>query len=396
MLLQISFYWIIFMVLLVFIVNPPENLPPWRFFGAVISLTLLLLLNMVWMNPDTKAFRKEDVFQERAFLLVSVVLVLVAVGLSGHNSPVYLLFAVCSQAILIRGLWPEGTLFTFGILIVWFVFHLALGDSLPEALSTEVDLITGLLYVLLVTILVERYWRQNRQMQSLLKELQEANLELEAAQQQEKELAVAEERVRLAREIHDGLGHHLTVLSIQLQAADKLVGRNPQAAVEAIQICRSEAQAALGEVRTSVAMLRHAPVENRPLAETLDSLVKRFGRSTGMDAQFLCEGTAVDLAPDLRQTVYRAAQEGLTNAQKHGENVQRILVHLVYQPDRVHVTVWDNGQKSDGECGSTSQGYGLAGLKERAEELGGFFQSGFVETGGYQIELSVPLQGEKA
>ena len=68
-----------------------------------------------------------------------------------------------------------------------------------------------------------------------MKELQAAHAELQAAQEKEKELAVAEERVRLARDIHDGLGHHLTVLSIQLQAADKLVERNPQAAVEAIR-----------------------------------------------------------------------------------------------------------------------------------------------------------------
>jgi len=78
----------------------------------------------------------------------------------------------------------------------------------------------------------------------LLKDLQAANAALRAAHQKEKELAIAEERMRLARDIHDGLGHHLTVLSIQLQAAEKLVERNPQAAAEALRVSRSEASGA--------------------------------------------------------------------------------------------------------------------------------------------------------
>jgi len=77
-------------------------------------------------------------------------------------------------------------------------------------------------------------------------------------------LAIAEERMRLARDIHDGLGHHLTVLSIQLQAAEKLVERNPQAAAEALRVSRSEAQAALEEVRHSVGVMRQPPAKASP------------------------------------------------------------------------------------------------------------------------------------
>ena len=91
-----------------------------------------------------------------------------------------------------------------------------------------------MVFVLIFVQLEANASRQARRVEGLLKDLQAANAELKAAQQKEKELAIAEERMRMARDIHDGLGHHLTVLSIQLQAADKLVERNPVAAAEAI------------------------------------------------------------------------------------------------------------------------------------------------------------------
>jgi signal transduction histidine kinase len=107
----------------------------------------------------------------------------------------------------------------------------------------------GLLFTATFSVVVMRYAEQKAHAEALLRELQVANAELAAAREREKELAVAGERLRLARDIHDGLGHHLTALNVQLQAAAKLVGRDPDRAASAIAICREEAQAALDEVR---------------------------------------------------------------------------------------------------------------------------------------------------
>jgi signal transduction histidine kinase len=120
----------------------------------------------------------------------------------------------------------------------------------------------------------------------LLNELQIAHAELAAAREREKDLAVAEERVRLARDIHDGLGHHLTVLNVQLQAAAKLIDREPGRAAAAIATCREEAQAALDEVRRSVAAMRRSPLDGRTLDEALPALVRDFDRHSPLAARF--------------------------------------------------------------------------------------------------------------
>ena len=226
-----------------------------------------------------------------------------------------------------------------------------------------------------LTILLDRYSRQTKRAEGLLRELQAANARLEAARQKEKELAIAEERVRLARDIHDGLGHHLTVLSIQLQAADKLVNRNPQAAAEAIQQSRAEAQAALDEVRHSVSMMRQSPAETQPLPEVLSNLVKDFDQRTGLRATFEQTGSPVELSSFTRQTLFRTVQESLTNAYKHGKGVKEICVTLEYLPGSVRLVVRDDGQVAEA-CPDRQPGYGLVGLRERVDQLGGMIQSG--------------------
>ncbi len=136
--------------------------------------------------------------------------------------------------------------------------------------------------------------------------------------------------MRLARDIHDGLGHHLTVLSIQLQAAEKLVERNPQAAAEAIRVSRGEAQAALEEVRRSVGVMRQSPAESQPLVEMISNLVHDFDEHTGLQSNFEQNGTPIELSTFAEQTLFRTVQESLTNIQKHARGVKHIRVKLEY------------------------------------------------------------------
>ena len=187
------------------------------------------------------------------------------------------------------------------------------------------------------------------------------------------------------------MGHHLTVLSIQLQAAGKLVERNPQAAAEAIQLSRSEAQAALEEVRRSVAVMRRSPGESQPLPAALAAMVRDFDERAALRASFEQSGAPVELSPYAYQTLFRAAQEGLTNAQKHGKNVQHAWVQLAYRADAVRLSVRDDGQAVE-DCCDDEPGFGLAGLRERVGQLGGTLRSGPGETGGFEIEVSLPLE----
>ena len=225
----------------------------------------------------------------------------------------------------------------------------------------------------------------------MLKDLQAANAALKAAHQKEKELAIAEERMRLARDIHDGLGHHLTVLSIQLQAAEKLVERNPQAAAEALRVSRSEAQAALEEVRHSVGVMRQPAEQSRPLVEMITSLVHDFDQHTGLKSDFEFSGSPIELSPFAEQTLFRTVQESLTNIQKHARGVKHIWVKLAYSLEAIHLVVCNDGQPFE-EDPSTHSGYGLKGLRERVDQLGGELCFGPDPLHGFQVEVNIPLQ----
>jgi signal transduction histidine kinase len=392
-LLQWITYFILFSVLVIFLMNRPPDLPGWRFYGAVLALAILLVINILWggRNPARPASQAEV----WSFLILWSGLISTALWLGELSNAVYIFLALCAQASVMRGVWPAGLIFTaINLTIVLGIFRV-MGVTGANLASLASSLLMGVIFILLLAILLEHYAHQTRRAERLLLELQAANAELEAARQKEKELAIAEERVRLARDIHDGLGHHLTVLSIQLQAAAKLVERNPQAAAESIQVCRSEAQAALEEVRRSVAVMRQSPGEAQPLPAALEALVKNFNRGASIHAIFEKSGSFVELSPFAYQTLFRAAQEGLTNAQKHGKQVRQAWVRLDYSGNGVRLTVQDDGQEAgpvNGECCPDGTGFGLAGLSERVSQLGGSLRSGPLAAGGFELAIHLPIQ----
>jgi signal transduction histidine kinase len=393
-LLQLCVYGAILIVLAIFLVNHSPNLAEWRFYGTVVALAFLLVLNITWANPRPPASARLHIAQQWAFLIPSSILILAIVWMSGQFDAAYLLSILCIQAGFKRGVWPAGLIFGAANLAAWLVLQMAMGMPAATIGMVESYLASGIVFALLATTLLERYSNQTKRAERLLEELQTANLELKAAHQKETDLAIAQERLRLARDIHDGLGHHLTVLSIQLQAASKLVARDPQAASGAIETCRSETQAALEEVRHSVSVMRQSPQVDQSLPEALAALAQSFDRLTGLQVSFELVGNAFDLAPIARQTFYRAVQEGLTNAQKHAKDAQHIHMRLAYEPQFVRLLVQDDGQGLSAGAPSGPAGFGLEGLRERVEQLGGVFHSGSGETGGFELEICIPIRGD--
>ena len=393
MLLQWSIYIILFAVLVVFTAGRSSEMANWRFYGTVLCLAMLLVLNILWQRWEQSRGKRApyELLGQWVFLIASSALLLAAVWMGELYDAIFLFFMLCIQAAIILGVWPGGLIFCLVNMAAWLAVFRALGADNASTLSFALSLGAGILFVLFLSVLLQRYSEQTQRAEGLLKELEAANAHLEAAREKEKELAIVEERMRLARDIHDGLGHHLTVLSIQLQAADKLVERNPQAAAEAIHQSRAEAQAALEEVRRSVGMMRQLPAESQPLQAMLSNLVRSFTDGTGLDSRFEYSGEPVELSPFAQQTLFRAVQESLTNVQKHGEGVKNIRVRLEYTAEAVHLAVSDDGQMPD--AASTGQaGYGLKGLQERIDQLGGEFCCGPGLSGGFQVDVCIPLR----
>ncbi|NLE99649.1 MAG: sensor histidine kinase [Anaerolineales bacterium] len=215
---------------------------------------------------------------------------------------------------------------------------------------------------------------QNRQYQKeLLADLAASHRQLEAYAEQVGELAAAEERNRLARDIHDTLGHYLTAINIQLEKAQAYRQRNPAEAEQAIQDAKATAREALEDVRRSVGVLRSAD-QHFSLREALAEVVGRL-KDSPFTIDVSVSGDEEGYSRSALMALYRAAQEGLTNIQKHAQ-ARHVSLEVRLDARQAHLRLADDGQGLDPKGAeqpgaALHDGYGLQGLRERLEVLGG-------------------------
>jgi len=225
--------------------------------------------------------------------------------------------------------------------------------------------------------------------EELAKQLKVANHQLAEYALQVEELAATQERNRLAREIHDNLGHYLTTVNVQIEAAQVTFDSDPRRALDSLNKVQELTQKGLASVRESVSALRVSPVENRQLAEALSALIEEtqaIGISTKFDV--FGEPRAVDEKAAL--ALYRAAQEGLTNVRKHA-HASRVDVELDFsQPDKIRLSIRDDGTGT----ADTSSGFGLVGIRERVHLLGGDCRIETEVGKGFCLEVVVPVAEE--
>jgi signal transduction histidine kinase len=221
--------------------------------------------------------------------------------------------------------------------------------------------------------------------EQLMEELEHANVQLATYATQAEELAMTQERNRLAREIHDTLGHTLTIVNVQIEAAKAVMDSEPKRALDALNKAQELALEGLNGVRKSVAALRESPVSNRSLSEAIAFLVKEV-QSTGIVTEFKVAGEPQTLENKVALALYRVAQEGLTNVRRHAR-ASRVDVLLDYQPSEVRLEIKDNGVGAT----QTTGGFGLLGIRERMHLLGGRLEICTGEEKGFWLIASVPL-----
>ena len=228
----------------------------------------------------------------------------------------------------------------------------------------------------------------------LLTELQEAHQQLQHFTKQAQQLAAAEERNRLAREMHDSLGHRLTVAVVQLEGAQRLIPTSPERAAHMIGTMREQLKEALAELRRTVATLR-TPVDDDTipanLTNALIQMVKNFSLATGLNVDLHVDGSEPTLTAEERLALYRTAQEGLTNVQRHAA-AQKVWIRFITSETSLSLSVRDDGQ---GLPTTIPEGrFGLLGLRERAEQLGGSLTLSTPDEGGTLVSLELPLRKE--
>ncbi len=229
--------------------------------------------------------------------------------------------------------------------------------------------------------------------QAAQRELEQANRRLQAYAAQVEDLTIVNERNRLAREMHDTLGHRLTVAAVHLEAAQRLIPRDPERATAMVGTVREEVQDALGELRQTVATLRAPFEEDLSLAQALQRLTAQFQQATGIEIDFDLPADLPDLPPPQRKALFRAAQESLTNVQRHA-GARHAWVQIQQQDGAIILCVSDNGVGLSSQ--NETNGFGLRGLRERAAQLGGDFSLTPRPGGGAQATFRIPIPPEDA
>ncbi|GCE11812.1 sensor histidine kinase [Tengunoibacter tsumagoiensis] len=208
---------------------------------------------------------------------------------------------------------------------------------------------------------------------------------------QVEELSVIRERNRIAREIHDTLGHSLTLLAVQLETATQFEARGDPHLREEILEARQVAKACLADVRHSVEALQPDEASSESLQEQLRRLAvacEAINREPQITLDL--EKVLPPLHPDVSLTLYRCAQEALTNIRKHA-HATKVLLRLSRTDEQVELTVLDNGQGKLPDDEHSKSGFGLRGMRERVALRGGTLRAGPEPQSGWRVEVMIPL-----
>jgi signal transduction histidine kinase len=203
--------------------------------------------------------------------------------------------------------------------------------------------------------------------------------------------AVAREQQRIAQELHDVVAHHMSVISVQASLGGYVIRSDPDTARTALEVIGKTARESLSEMRRLIALLRMsttAPYTAAPSLGELADLIERV-RSAGATIQLTSAGQARPLPPGLGLCAYRVIQESLTNVLKHADP-PIATVALDWHPQKLIVTITDQGQNQAGPSGGT--GYGLIGMRERARIYGGALTAGPGPEGGFEVSLTLPTE----
>ena len=252
-----------------------------------------------------------------------------------------------------------------------------------------IQLLVNIAYFTGAWIFGDRTWHAAVERENL----EAAHAEIREQQDRLAEQAVSLERLRIARELHDVVAHHVTAMGVQAGAARVSMTRDRDAAALHLRGVESSAREAVAELKTMVHTLRDGDEvpDSVPRLADLDALVAD-ARAIGQDAVLERIGPEPDLPPPAQLALYRTAQEGITNARKHAGPRATVTVRLRSGTDRVELEVSDNGR--GGRLSGTSAhgtGMGVTGMGERMASMGGTLEAGPKPAGGWLVRATVPV-----
>ena len=305
--------------------------------------------------------------------------------------PRYLLFIVA-----IIGL----TMFAFQGLLAWPLS----GDALPGILGQFLSLFSMTTFSILIQHLISEHHERNRLLQQLTRtnaRLEEAHQQLTQSVEQEQELAVLRERTRLAREMHDTLGHALVLISVKLEAAQRLRERDPERCERELESTKEVARESMTALRASIANLRSPALEREHIYHALSRSTSELAHRTGLHVTYTLQATIECLPEAIEEALWKVCQEALANIEKHA-HASQVELCISRHEGKLHITIHDDGIGLPPElCQACEDGtladvcldghYGLRGMLERVEGIGGHLSLHADKEQGTTLHVDLPL-----
>ncbi len=321
--------------------------------------------------------------------------------------PVLAVTLACGLAYAARN-YPEGpsqlavypALWTVAVTLPRRQAWLAAAVSAVSAAAIELFLYGDTMFdgeplYVAVTVLAAMWWGEAvRARRAYVAELQDRAERAERTREEEARRRVDEERLRIARELHDVVSHTIGVISVQAGVAAHLLHRRPDKAADSLAAIRQASDEALGELHAMLGVLRQgdgggrAPLAPAPGLAELDALVAQAA-GAGIEVKVAVEGEPRRLPSAVDLACYRVVQESLTNVVRHA-GASQAEVTVTHHDDRVVVEVLDDGAAPSGN-GAVGSGQGIPGMRERARALGGSLEAGPRPGGGFRVQASLPV-----
>lgn len=370
-----------------------------RVFDAVLAF-LLALLNLVLVAPFVARGRPNAVGPAVALLLVHG-------GCLAwrREAPLVVLGIVLGSGLIVVALgWPSVVLGVAALVALYSVAaHREPRRSLPALGVTIGSMAVGLLILsrgsdtstivgnALVLAVVWYLGESVRARRAHIAQLEQRTEELERAREELAASAVAGERLRIARELHDVVAHSLGVIAVQAGVGAHVIETNPREAKRSLEAIEQASKSALAEIRGLLGLLRsdddEAGKTPAPRISDLRVLADEMA-AAGVDVDLELDSAVANLAPSLELTIFRVIQEALTNVVRHAR-ASRATVMVARAADGLRIEVVDDGRAQVAPSGG---GHGLVGMRERVGMHGGTLTAGPLEGGGFKVAVSIPLE----
>jgi signal transduction histidine kinase len=371
-------FWLMLAVVTVVLLLEP-GLPVWRRSAA---LALVALLAAAYGLLGMRAARDRDDRADRAYVVVLVAVVAGLVALDTNVS--FLLFLAYPQVWFFSNRPRDGVVGTVALtLAVGTALIVALGASADDVSAVVLSMGVSLVFSILMGLWIGGVITQSRSRADLIRDLEATRAELAEAHHAQ---GVTAERERLAREIHDTLAQGFTSVVMLSQAAQAQLPSNVLAASDQLAAIERTARENLAEARAVVAAFSPVALEGTDLAGALQRLADRFSAETGIVVDVELGAAGLGLPRDREVVLLRAAQEALANVRRHAD-AGEVTIRLRVADGTAQVEVSDDGSGFDP---AAAAGYGLSGMKDRVQDVGGDMD---VETGpgqGTRIRVRVP------